>query len=122
MPEKRTILIVDDEPGIQRLLTFELKYLGYETVTAGSADEALLMLRHHSFDLVISDIRMPGTMDGIDLIETYRKEKPSQKVIFITGYAIEEKLKKALENPLSVCFKKPFNIHELADSVARCFQ
>ena len=122
MPAKHTILIVDDEPGIQRLLTFELKHLGYETITAGSADEALLMLRHGPFDLVISDIRMPGTMDGIDLIETYRKENPGQKVIFITGYAIEEKLARALKNPLNICFKKPFDICEFTDSVARCFQ
>ena len=115
---KRQILVVDDEPGLRKLLEFELKYLGYETTLAENADAALVLLRQKPFDLVITDIRMPGTMDGIDLVEVYRKENPSQRVIFMTGYAIEEKLTQALKNPLNVCFRKPFNLHELSAAVA----
>jgi len=122
MAEKHKILIVDDEPGIRGLLAYELKYLGYETAIAEDAEQALVLLRGSTFDLVITDIRMPGAIDGIDLIEIYRKEHPSQKVIFITGYAIEEKLNQALQNPLNRCFKKPFDLHELSRSVAQCLE
>ena len=122
MTEKHNILIVDDEPGIRKLLAFEFTMLGYETKTAENADEALLMLRGRSFELVITDVRMPGSMDGIDLLKTYREEKPEQYAIFITGYAVEEKLTEALQNHRSICFKKPFDIHALSRSVSQYFQ
>ena len=122
LAEKHKILIVDDEPGIRKLLTFEFNYQGYETTAVENADEALLALKEGSFELVITDIRMPGSMDGIDLIEAYRKEKPGQYAIFMTGYAVEEKLTLALQNPHSICFKKPFDIHVLAQSVTDYFQ
>ncbi len=123
MTEKRRILVVDDEPGLRNLLSYEFHFLGYETVTAENADQALALLRGSApFDLVITDIRMPGSMDGVDLMDRYWKEKPDQKVIFMTGYAVEEKLTQALHIPLSVCFKKPFGIHEFGESVRQCLQ
>jgi DNA-binding NtrC family response regulator len=123
MTAKRRILVVDDELGLRELLNFEFDFLGYETVTAENADEALKLLHESApFDLVITDIRMPGPMDGVDLMEKYWKEKPDQKVIFMTGYAVEEKLTNALKNPLSQCFRKPFSIHDLGRSVAQCFE
>ncbi len=120
MNAKPKILVVDDEPGIRGLLQYELGFSGYETVTVESADQALEILQGHPVDLVITDIRMPGSMDGIDFIETYRKENPHQKVIFMTGYAIEEKISLALQNPLSFCIKKPFDIQELSEMIAQC--
>ena len=123
MTKKTRLLIVDDEPGIRKLLTFHFNFLGYETMTADNAHEAMKVLHESGpFDLIITDIRMPGPLDGIDLAETYRKDNPNQKIVFVTGYAIEEKLNKILQNPLSICFKKPFNIRELAQSVADCLQ
>jgi CheY-like chemotaxis protein len=61
-------------------------------------------------------------MDGIDLIDAYRKEKPGQHAIFMTGYAVEEKLKRALQDPHSISFNKPFDIHALARTVSQYFQ
>ncbi len=117
MPEKAKILVVDDEPGIRSLLKYEFTHLGCDTALAENADQALALLHDSAFDVIITDIRMPGSMDGIDLVETYRKQNPGQKVIFITGYAVEDKLTAALQNPLNHCFKKPFDISELAKSV-----
>ena len=122
MPKTR-VLVVDDEPGIRKLLTFELSFLGYETITAKNADEALRILRDNiPFDLIITDIRMPGSMDGIDLIRVYREERPEQSALFITGYAAEEKLTQALKNPLNSCLKKPFQIQELSVSMSKFLQ
>lgn len=109
------ILIVDDEPGWRDLLSFELS--DYDVMTASNAAEALDLLRQRAFDLVITDVRMPGELDGIDLIQTYRRENPAQKAIFITGYAIEDKLAQALREKSVLCLKKPFESQVLLNAI-----
>ena len=112
------ILVVDDEPGWRDLLSFELISQGYEVVTASNASEGIAVLRSQVFNLVVTDVRMPGQMDGIDLIETYRKENPNQKALFITGYATEEKLSNSLQNRHSSCIRKPFHLDELSKAIS----
>ena len=116
---KQRVLIIDDEMGWRHLLAFELEPLGYEVVTARDGIEGKSILREGPFDLIITDIRMPGEVDGIELIQSYWEEHPSQKVIFITGYATEEKLYQALERGQGVCrlLKKPFGLEELSRSI-----
>lgn len=116
------ILVVDDEPGWRDLLTFELDELGYEVMTAPDGSRGLEILRQSSFDLVITDVRMPGSLDGIDSIEIYRRENATQKVIFITGYAVEEKLARALDSKFNFCLKKPFAQEDLAKLISQIFE
>ena len=116
------ILVVDDEPGWRDLLSLELTSEDCAVVTASSADEALVRLREQSFHLVITDVRMPGGMDGIDLIQTYRRENPAQKAIFITGYATEEKVEQALERGVVLCLRKPFESQELLNAINSLFK
>ncbi len=111
---KKRILVVDDEPGLRTMLTFELNFLGYESVTAENAEQALALLRESKYDLMITDVRMPGSMDGIELVEFFRKEDPGLKAVFITGFTLEDRLDAALKNPLSRCLKKPFDLNELS--------
>ena len=111
--KKMSILVVDDEPGWRDLLSLELSSEDCRVVTASNADEALKLLQAQSFDLIITDARMPGSLDGIDLIKTYRKKRPGQKALFITGYAIEEKIESTLEEGMVLCLKKPFHSEEL---------
>ncbi|MBI4970878.1 MAG: response regulator [Candidatus Omnitrophica bacterium] len=117
MLKKIKILVVDDEPGWCDLLAFELSGQGYEVVTASDAGQGLKILHEQSFDLVITDIRMPH-MDGVQMIETFHKENPDQKVIFITGYAVEGRLEEAYRHSLS-CLKKPFYMDELIKTVSQ---
>ncbi len=114
---KLKILVVDDEPGWRDLLSLELFSEDREVVTASNADEALKLLCRQSFDLIITDARMPGQLDGIDLIQTYRREHPAQKAIFITGYAVEEKIEQALEQGGVLCLRKPFESQELLNAI-----
>jgi CheY-like chemotaxis protein len=111
--KKYKILVVDDEPGWRDLLCLELTTENQEVRTASSAGEALDLLRKESFDLVITDVRMPGKLDGIDLIQTCRQGNPAQKAILITGYAVEEKIEQALVQGSVLCLKKPFESREL---------
>ena len=107
------ILIVDDEPGWRDLLSLELSSADYEVVTASNAQEGLDLLHKESFDLVITDVRMPGGLDGIDMIQSYRRKNPDQKIIFVTGYAVEEKIEQVLQAGRVVCLRKPFENIEL---------
>ena len=82
-----TILIVDDNSSIRRLIVETLKPLGYNCLQAESGKEAINVLREYSDEvhLLLTDVIMPG-MSGRELSETIRKERPEIKVIFMSGY------------------------------------
>ena len=109
---KLNVLIVDDEPGYRDLLTFQLNSMGLEAKAAQSAVDALGALNSYSYSLIVTDIRMPGGLDGIDFVEAYRKQRPDQKVIFITGFAEEQKLAQALGHSFTRCIYKPFELED----------
>ncbi len=111
------ILVVDDERGWRDLLSLELSAEDCEVKTSSNAAEALALLHQETFDLVISDARMPGELDGIEFVQTYRRENPAQKAIFITGYAVEEAIEQALEPGSVLCLKKPFQSQDLLNAI-----
>ena len=79
-----TILVVDDEDGVRRLLTHWITSLGYTAKAAGDAASALDVLNSTHVDVAVCDIRMPGH-DGVWLIDQVRKEHPTTAVIIATG-------------------------------------
>ena len=92
-PEKAKILLIDDDPLVLTSLRELLKRTGYAVTSAASPSEALDRVRESEFDLIISDVRMPGE-NGIDLvtkIKDFQRNNERQSVfIFITGYADED--------------------------------
>ena len=80
------ILIVDDEPTVSRVVKHTLAELTLDVVIADSGKEAIEICAHRSFDLVISDVRMPE-MDGIELLQILAHDYPSMRRIILTGYA-----------------------------------
>ena len=87
----RRILLIDDDPLVLRSFTKLLKSVGYDVMPSSSYDQAMTMIQEQQFDLVLSDIRMPGT-NGVEtvseiqsrLVKAGKKDLP---IIFITGYA-----------------------------------
>jgi DNA-binding NtrC family response regulator len=79
-----TVLIVDDEDGVRRLLTHWINSLGYTAKTAGDAAAALDVLKSSEVAVAVCDIRMPGN-DGVWLIDQVRKEYPATAVVIATG-------------------------------------
>ena len=79
-----TVLIVDDEDGVRRLLTHWINSLGYTAKTAGDAASALDVLKNSDVAVAVCDIRMPGN-DGVWLIDQVRKEYPATAVVIATG-------------------------------------
>ncbi len=107
------ILIVDDEKAIRMML---LDYLEteYETASAETGEAALEILKSTRFDLVISDINMPG-ISGPQLLSEIRRKYPSTKTALITAYNVDEYIRAAKEHSISNIIPKtvPFNFTEL---------
>ena len=80
------LLIVEDEDTLCKSLQRVLQREGYEVDIADSAESAFILLEHGSYDLIITDIILPG-ISGIELLTKYRKTNPAQKVMVMTAYA-----------------------------------
>lgn len=109
------ILVVDDEAGIREFLAAYLQSKDFNVLTASCAEEALDLWAEsrEKIDLLITDIVMPG-MNGKVLSEKLAGEKPSLKVIFMSGYLPEEIAEETLDGTF---FKKPFHPHELLEAI-----
>ncbi len=116
---KYTVLVVDDEPGQRQFISGSLSRV-YETVTAANGLEASQLLSHRSFNLVITDERMPG-MSGLDLIRWMRENSPETPVIVLTAYgSVEtavEAIKLGAEEYLIKPLKSPEELRIVAEKV-----
>ena len=86
---KATILVVDDEPAIRRLLTKWFVRAGYEVLSAGDAAEAIDCLEKcdGAIDVLLSDLVMPGAMDGLELVDYVAARYPHVVAAIATGYS-----------------------------------
>jgi DNA-binding NtrC family response regulator len=88
MPAEK-ILVVDDEQSMSQFLGIVLRKEGYQVTVSNNGRDALEKVRTESFDVVITDIRMPG-MDGIELLEGIKKHDPTLPVVIMTAYASQQ--------------------------------
>jgi len=115
--EMSAILVVEDEPAVQLLLSTILEDAGYRVVTAASGQEALRVLDHHTIDLILVDIFMPG-MDGLELISHLRRTSPYCKIIAMSGGTDEwNYLDVASQLGAKTTLQKPFTGQELLRAV-----
>jgi CheY-like chemotaxis protein len=116
-----TILCVEDDRKIRDYVTIQLESLGYKVIVAANADEALAITgQGAAFDLLFTDIVMPGSMNGRRLAETVMAERPSLRVLFTSGYtdgAIPLQGRVGHGIPL---LTKPYRRAELARMLRRC--
>ncbi len=106
------ILIVDDEQSMREFLEIFFRRQSYDVVTAASVDEALAEIESKDFDLVISDIQMPGRT-GIDLLKILRKDLPDILVIMITAFGTTETAIEAMKDGAYDYITKPFKVDEI---------
>lgn len=118
-----SILLIDDEPDILSTLEMTLSQEAYHVVTASGGETALELFRQQPFDLVITDMRMPG-MDGVEVIRRVKALDPDVEVIILTGFATLENAIVALRNAgASDYLTKPLeNIDELFMAVEKAFE
>ncbi|HEX5369531.1 MAG TPA: response regulator transcription factor [Dehalococcoidia bacterium] len=115
MPAKPLVLVVDDEPGILRLLDMVLSCDGFRVLVAGNAAEAMSLVENRRPDVVILDVRMPD-MSGIDLMRRMR-ERITTPVILLTGQTQDAQKIYGLEAGADDYIVKPFSPSELGARV-----
>jgi two-component system alkaline phosphatase synthesis response regulator PhoP len=113
-----TVLVVDDEGAIRYSVTKTLERVGYQVVTASSGEEALDILETQGFDVVLTDIRMPG-ISGVDLLARIKERSPDAVVILMTGYASLGTAVESLRLGAHDYLIKPSTSEDIRDSVRR---
>ena len=117
---KESILVVEDEAGVRALVIKLLKDLGYCVLQAQSGPHALDVWRQHGdeVDLLITDIVMPDGMNGVELAERVRRQRPDLKVIYTSGY-LADLSREDIARHSDAYIAKPFSLLELARLVRR---
>ena len=115
---EKTILVVDDEPDIRDALDLYLSHLGYTVLTAENGEIALEMFNNSNPPIVLSDIKMPG-MDGIELLQRIKKERPDAEVIMITGHGDMDVAVECLKHEASDFITKPISDDALEIALKR---
>jgi DNA-binding response OmpR family regulator len=112
------ILVVDDEPYIRDLIRDTLKIRKYEAATAANGVEALDILARESFDIVVTDVVMPG-MGGLELVKHLKKNHPQVRVIVLTGYPRQSDIGDFLLQGADEFLPKPFRGNDLVAVIRR---
>ena len=117
-PESANILVVDDEGAIRYSISKTLQRVGYQVSAAQSGEEALEMLEEQNFDVVLTDIRMPG-LTGVELLSKIKEKAPDAIVILMTGYASLGTAVESLRLGAHDYLIKPSSSQDIRQSVAR---
>jgi len=112
------ILIVDDEKNIRMTISQSLAEMDVETDTAVNGEEALSKLKDKDFGLVLLDLKMPG-MDGMEVLEELRKDRPDIRVVIITAYGTVASAVDAMKLGAVDFIQKPFTPKEIRGLVSR---
>jgi two-component system response regulator PilR (NtrC family) len=118
---KIKILVVDDELSMREFLTILLEREGYYVSVAGSAEEAMRLMSLSLFDLVLSDIQMPG-LSGIQLLSRIKKLSPETGVLMITAFSTAEQAVEAMKLGAYDYIAKPFKIEEIKQLVINALE
>jgi len=116
--KKPSILLIDDDDSLRRVMEFSLTESGYRVQTAASGEEGLRLFEKDSFDAVITDITMPG-MNGMEVLAKVRHQDARLPVVIITAYGTIESAVEAMKQGAFDYITKPFNRDELRLTLER---
>jgi len=121
MPQTNQILLIDDEEESCQALSLLLNRSGYLVESCHSGEKALSLLKKHSYELIISDLFLPG-VSGIDILKQVKEDSPQTCVILITGNASAETAVEAMKEGAFDYITKPFNFERLKLQVAKALE
>jgi two-component system alkaline phosphatase synthesis response regulator PhoP len=117
--DNSNVLVVDDEGAIRYSVSKTLQRVGYNVAEASSGEEALDMLRQGNFDVVLTDIRMPPGLDGVELVRRIKEMDADTIVILMTGYPSLSTAVEALRLGAHDYLIKPSSSQDIRQSVAK---
>lgn len=106
------ILVIDDDSGMLTTLSYILKDMGYDVVSCSLAVEALEIIKKQAFDVIISDIRMPG-MNGVELMKKVKQISPGTPIVMITAYTMHALVEEAKREGALAVFSKPLDMNQM---------
>lgn len=117
------ILLIEDEPSVRAFVSAALERRGYAVVQAASGTEGLEQLVSTQYAGVISDIRMPGTINGADIHQWIQKNRPelAARIILISGDTANSETQSLLKDRATPCIEKPFRVQQLISIVEKTF-
>ena len=117
------ILLIEDEPSVTAFLRAALERHGYAVANAASGAEGLKMLSGGKYSGVISDIRMPGTVNGAEVHAWIQKNRPElcTRIILISGDTANSETQAFLVQSRAPCIEKPFRVQQLMTIVEKTF-
>lgn len=115
--EKRSVLVVDDQESMRTLLQDMLEVVGYEVTLAEGGEQALSLLEAGEFDLVLSDLNMPG-MDGSALLRAVKATWPGIPVVIITGYGTFHTEKRVMKEGADGYISKPCTLSKIDKTIS----
>jgi two-component system response regulator AtoC len=121
LPERKQVLIVDDEPNLRKILSAQLTRDGYDVLTAEDGEQGLHLLREHHIDLVITDLKMPK-VDGMTLLKRALEEEPELPVVLVTAHGTIDTAVEALKRGAFDFVTKPFDKDEVRQIVAKALK
>ncbi|WP_315720339.1 MULTISPECIES: CHASE3 domain-containing protein [unclassified Bradyrhizobium] len=117
---EETIFIVEDDPLVQDFVVSQLQSLGYKTITASTGVEALAKIdAGQPFDLLFTDVIMPGGVNGKELAEEALRQRPGTKVLYTSGYTDNAMVEHGRIDQAALLLTKPYRKSELAQMVRR---
>ncbi len=121
--EPAPILLIEDEPSVTAFLRAALERRGYAVANASSGAQGLDMLNGGKFSGVISDIRMPGAVNGAEVHAWIQKNRPElcARIILISGDTANSETQAFLAQSGTPCIEKPFRVQQLMSIVEKIF-
>ena len=107
-----TILIVEDEAKMRRLLELNLGDDGFTTLSAGDAETGLKLLQENGVDLVVTDLKLPG-MSGLEFLQAVKRQNAALPVVVMTAFGTVETAVEAMKTGASDYVLKPFSLTEM---------
>jgi len=118
MPNRISVLVVDDDTNFRNTLSRILEKKGYATITAGNGHRAIEIVKEKAVDVILMDVKMP-VMNGVEAYRNIKQVRPSATVIFMTAFSLEDLVKDTIRDGAYAVIKKPFDIDTVVNMIEK---
>ncbi len=116
------ILLIDDEESIREVMSIFFRRKGHQVETASNGQEGINLIKEQEFDVIFTDLKMPGNIDGLDVLRTARSLAPSTQVIMMTAFSSTQTVIEAMKLGAYHYIEKPFKLEEIEVLLDKCLE
>ncbi len=113
------LLLIEDEPQVQKYMTYLLQRWGHELVVAGNGQAGLEKAADPAIELMLVDLQLPGALQGMDLVKQIRAVRPECPIVIMSGYPTPERMEECRALGISDFLTKPFEVRFVISVITR---